>query len=112
MALVLVLLLLTLVFKRSAFLFSAISVHVLNMIAPQVYRPAAVIWFSLAHLLGTIISKVILSIVFFSVLTPVGLWRRAFCADSLRLKAFKTGRESVMQERNHTFTGKDFEHPY
>lgn len=62
MALVLVLLLLTLVLKRGVLLFSAMVVHVLNMVAPQVYRPAAVIWFSLARLLGMIVSKVILSI--------------------------------------------------
>lgn len=43
MALVLAFFLLTLVLKRDVLLFSAMVVHVLNMVAPQVYRPAAVI---------------------------------------------------------------------
>jgi len=112
MALVLILLLLTLLLERDFLLLGAIGIHVLNMTFPQMYRPAAVVWLGLSHLLGTIVSKAILSIVFFAVVTPVGLWRRVFCADSLRLKAFKTGGESVMQEQKHTFTGKDLEHPY
>jgi hypothetical protein len=33
-------------------------------------------------------------------------------ADSLKLKVFKAGRESVMRERNHTYIGRDLEQPY
>ncbi len=112
MAMVLILLLITLTFKRDIFFFCAIGALVLNMIAPQVYRFVAVIWLGLAHLLGTIVSKVSLSIVFLGIVTPVGLWRRIFAKDSLKLKGFKAGHESVMQERNHTFVGEDIERPY
>ena len=33
-------------------------------------------------------------------------------ADSLKLKAFKSGEKSVMIVRNHTFAGRDIEKPY
>ena len=109
---VLILLLLILLLERDSLLLGVVGIHVLNMTFPQAFRPAAVVWLGLTHLLGTIVSKAILSIVFFGVVTPIGLWRRVFGADLLRLKAFKTGGKSVMQEPNHTFTGKDVEHPY
>jgi polyferredoxin len=112
MALVLMLLLLTLAFHRNLFVYMAIAVHVVNMIAPQIYRPVAVVWLGMAHLLGTVMSRVILSVVFFGVVAPIGFWRRLMGADALRLKEFKAKRSSVMEERNHFFTGKDIEQPY
>lgn len=112
MAMVLILLLAHLALKRNALLYWAMGVHVLNMIAPQLYRPAAVIWFSLSHALGIVVSAVILSVIFFFVVTPIGLWRRVFGSDSLRLKAFKSGRGSVMHDRNQTFTGEHLDQPY
>lgn len=112
MAFVFILLLLRLALKRDGFLYAALGLHVLNMIAPQVYRPAAVVWFTLSYLLGTVVSKVVLSILFFALVTPLGLLRRVFGKDSLQLKDFKAGGGSVMQDRNHTFTGEDIEQPY
>jgi hypothetical protein len=112
MAIVLILLLLWHISRIDSFVLTAIGVHVVNMTAPQVYRPAAVIWFAGADIVGMFVSRVVLTIIFFAVVTPVGIWRRTIGADSLRLKAFKAGRESVMDERNHTFTGRDLERPY
>ena len=112
MALVLLLLLVWYFTGQDAFVLGAALLHVLNMTAPQVYRPAAVVWFGLSHVLGAVVSRVVLTGVFFGVVMPVGLLRRAFGADSMQLKAFKAGRGSVMDRRDHTFTGKDLEHPY
>jgi hypothetical protein len=112
MALVLILLLFAVFQERIGFVLAAIGVHVLNMTAPQIFRPAAVVWFGLSHLLGTVVSKVLLAVVFFVVVTPVGRLRRLMGADSLQLQAFKAGSSSVMKVRNHLFTGKDLEQPY
>ena len=112
MAAVLILLLFAAAKHRGVYLTAAIGVHLVNMIAPQVFRPAAVVWFGLSHVMGNVVSKVILALVFYVVVTPIALWRRLNHADSLQLKAFKKGRGSVMQTRNHKFSGKDIEQPY
>ncbi len=112
MAMVLIFLLLTLILKEEAYLFSGIGLHILNMVAPQAYRPVAVIWLGISHLLGTMMSMIILTIVFLVVVTPVGLLRSLLGADSLRLKQFKAGQASVMQKRNHRFTAEDIQRPY
>jgi hypothetical protein len=91
---------------------AAAAIHVLTMAAPQLFRPAAVIWFGIAHAMGAIVSRVVLSVVFFALVTPISVWRRATGADSLQLKSFGRGRQSAMNERNHTFVGKDLEQPY
>ena len=91
---------------------AALIVHVVNMTVPQVFRPVAIVWFGLAHLLGAVASRVLMFVVFALVVTPIGLLRRALGKDSLRLRAFRSGDESVMVVRNHTFSAGDLEKPY
>jgi len=112
MAMVLLLLIVFATRKREGYLIAAMVLHVLNMIVPQVYRPVAVLWLGLSDLLGSVVSKILLSIVFFVVVTPIGILRRLFGKDSLQLRVFKASKESVMLERNHTFIGSDLERPY
>jgi hypothetical protein len=113
MAMVLLLLLLSISPKRQhGYLIAAIAVHVVNMILPQIFRPIAVVWLGFSNLLGEIVPKVLLSIVFFLVVTPIGILRRLMGKDALKLRVFKGSQDSVMLERNHTFVGRDIEKPY
>jgi len=112
MAMVLLLLLVDIRAKRGWVLFAAIALQVLNMTVPQIYRPVAVLWLGLSDLLGAVVSKILLSIVFFVIVVPIGVLRRLAGKDSLKLRAFKAGRDSVMVERNHTFVGRDLERPF
>lgn len=112
MAMTLLCLILALSPKRHGFLYLAMALHVVNMTVPSIYRPIAVLWFGLSDLMGAFMSKILLSIVFFGVVTPIGILRRLLGKDPLKLRAFKTSKESVMIERNHTFTSRDLERPY
>ena len=112
MALVLVLLLAWTASRKDGLAIAAIGIQVVNMIVPQVFKPAAIVWFGASHVLGAVMTRVVLSIVYFGVVTPVGLWRRAIGKDALQLRSFRSGRGSVMAERNHTFTASDIEQPY
>jgi hypothetical protein len=112
MAVVLVLLLLWLAWRNDIYVVTAVVAHVLSMAIPQIWRPVAVIWFGFSHILGMVVSKVVLTIIFLLVVTPIGVCRRLAGSDSLKLKAFKKGRGSVMNARNYRFTGSDLERPY
>jgi hypothetical protein len=111
-AMVLLLLLVSGSFRHQALVAAAMITLVVTMVYPQIYRPIAVVWLGGTHLLGTVVSKILLTIVFFGVVTPIGLVRRFMGIDSLHLKAFKSGDNSVMVIRNHTFIGQDIEKPY
>jgi len=76
------------------------------------YYPFAILWFGLSNLLGTIVSKILLSIVFFIIVLPVALLRRMLGKDSLLLKKFKKSSESVMKTRNQTYVATDLEKPF
>ena len=112
MALVLVLLLLFLWRGNRSYVAWAIAVHLVNMTAPQLFRPAAIVWFGLSHVMGTIVSRVLLTAIFFVVVTPIALVRQMIGADPMQLRGFKKSKQSVMKVRNHTFTAKDVEQPY
>jgi multisubunit Na+/H+ antiporter MnhG subunit len=112
MALVLILLLIYFFKHREGLVVAAAIVLVINMAAPQLYRPAAIVWFGFSHVLGSVMSRVILGLVFLVVVTPMALIRRLAGKDSLSLRLFKSGDGSVLLERNHTFVAKDLEKPY
>ena len=112
MAMVLLLLLFSGAFKRETLVTIAIVALVIDMTFPRLYRPVAVLWLGLSHLLGTVVSKILLTLVFFGVVTPIGLARKLLGFDSLKLRDFKSNENWVLVIRNHTFTGKDIEKPY
>lgn len=112
MALVLLLLVAYLFRKDELFVVSATVIHVINMTLPDIYRPVATIWFGLSRVVGTAVSMIVLVIVFFFVVTPIGMLRRATGRDSLRLRMFGASDESVFIKRNHLFKPKDLEKPY
>jgi hypothetical protein len=112
MAIVLVLLLLYLWRPDESYVAGAVAVHLVNMIAPPLFKPAAIVWFGLSHVMGTIVSRVLLTLVFFVVVTPIAKLRQLAGADPMQLRRFKKSSGSVMETRNHTFTAKDIEQPY
>ena len=112
MAMVLLLLLVYLKTHRNGFLYSAIFLHIINMIIPRIYAPMAVLWLGFSHLLGTVMSRILLSLLFFGLVTPIGVLRRLLGKDSLKLRQFKASRESAMLVRNHAFVAQDIEKPY
>ena len=112
MAMVLLLLLLGFFLNDSLYFKLSIIFLILNMIYPLIYKPIAIIWLGFSNLLGTIISKIILSLVFFIVVSPVGFIRRLMGFDSLKLRKFKESNQSVFENRDITYSGKDVENPF
>ena len=112
MAFVLVLLILKFMFAGDYWLILAVALLVITMSAPGVLRPLAKVWFGMAQFIGTYVSKMILFVIFYAVVTPVGRLRRLLKKDTLKLNEFKKGRKSVMDERNVTYKPEDIVKPF
>jgi hypothetical protein len=82
------------------------------MIKPLLVYPFTFIWLNVSNLFGKIISKVLLAIIFFLFVLPVGYFRKISGKDNLNLKKFKKSGQSVFINRDHTFTKDDMIHPY
>jgi hypothetical protein len=112
MAMVLICLLLGYWDKFPKFLPVSLVLLLITMVWPNAFRPLAVLWFGLSHLLSSVVSRVILTVVFFLIVTPVGLIRRLFGADALQLKKWKKSQDSVFVTREGVIQEKDLLNPY
>jgi len=112
LALVLALLILLYFTRRTILLLPAIGVLLLVMTIPAVFTPVARLWFGLSHIMGTIASTLILSALYFILVAPIGMIRRIFGADTMKTAEWKSGDESILIVRDHTYTKADMEKPY
>jgi hypothetical protein len=69
------------------------------------------LWLKLSHVMGFVMSKVILSAVFFLFLFPIALLARTFSKNPLQLKKVASG-ESYYQTRDHLYKKEDLENPW
>jgi hypothetical protein len=90
----------------------AIVLLIITMAWPRAFKPLAGLWFGLSHVLGTVMSKVILTLVFFIIVTPIGVIRRLMGKDSLQLKKFKKDQDSVFLVRADLVDKTDLHKPY
>ena len=112
MALVLICLIVFLVTRQVRFVTFGVLLLLLDMIVPSIFKLPAKLWFGLSQVLGTVMSKVLLSVIFFLVLTPMGLFRKILGKDPMRLRQFRKGDASVFRVRDHTFVAADIEQPF
>jgi len=92
---------------NQTFILAALLLILLTIVAPTVFYPFAVVWFGLAKLLAVLVPPVVLGILFFVMVTPLGLVRRMLGRDALRLREFKKSSSSVMSNRDHIYTEAD-----
>ena len=96
----------------SWFLVTAMVLCFVNMLRPGVFLPLSRVWFGLAAILGGVMSKVILTLVFYGIVTPVGLLRRLLGKDTMRTAEWGKAVTSTFLTRNHCFQKEDVETPY
>lgn len=112
MAMVLILLVLGWLLKNDIYYHIGIIVLIIDMIIPQLFKPLAYIWFGLALVLSTFVSKILLFIVFVLIVLPVAMLRKLAGKDTLQLSKWKKGNGSVFKTRDHLYKGIDINKPY
>ncbi len=85
---------------------------VLVMTVPKLFLPWARVWYFLSDRFGGGGSAVLLTLIFYGMVWPVGAVRRLFGKDPLQLKGWKSGDESVFRHREKIISREDLEHPY
>lgn len=122
MAFTLICLIISFLAGSRSWLIVGASLLFINMLYPRFFYIPAILWFSLANILGLLSSKVLLMLIFFFVITPIGITRRFFriilrsknynSYDSMKLKQWKMSTDSVFKTRNHKFIKDDLIKPY
>ena len=76
------------------------------LISPMALNPIYTIWMKIGGVIGSVMSRIILGIVFFLVVTPIGLIMRAMGNDPMRreLNESETSyRESISENKSNSF---------
>jgi hypothetical protein len=88
---------------------AGIVLLVISLTVPSIFRPLSYLWFGLSMAISFVMSKLIISIIFILVVTPLGMLRRLTGADPLRLGKKQT---VCLNDRKRLFTSKDLKAPF
>lgn len=83
-----------------------------SVLAPVVYTPLSWLWFGFGQLTERWFSSIILTLVFYLVVTPVALFRKSFSEDTFRLRSFKKHKNSAFLAKDKTFGKDDLDKQY
>jgi len=95
--------------QKQVFQFLTIGILVISILVPSFFYSLALLWFGISKLLGSITSKLLLGIIFYLVVTPVGCVQKLFKRDRLRIREFKKDTLSVFIVRNYIYDSCDLE---
>jgi hypothetical protein len=112
MAVVLIFLIIGWIAKADIWFILATAALLADMIFPMFFYPFAIVWFGISSILGSVVSKVFLVIIYLCIVLPVALLRQSLGKDPLSLKGFKKSTGSVMRSRNYLYRASDMEKPF
>jgi len=101
------LILIFLVTKIKVLVTIAFLLGVIGISSPYLSSKIHWLWMKIAHILGYVNSKILLSAVFFLILTPVAFLMKLRKKDELKLK--KTEAKTGYETRDHLYTSSDLE---
>jgi len=80
--------------KSSSVVFGGIGILLVlfGLILPNILKPLNKIWMSLAVILGWFMSRVILFILYYVIITPIGIFLKLIGKDFLKLKINKSSK--------------------
>ncbi len=108
MALSIVLIILSWVSGRSEFAYVALLLLLSGVLFKKVGSIIASGWLRFSRMVAIVNTKIILTIVFYLILTPIALIYRLCCRDPLRLKKAESD-DSYFCVRNHLCRKRDLE---
>lgn len=98
--------------KQQQWVITAFIITLSTILVPLLFYPLAVVWFGLSKILGRYSPLLLLGLVFFIMVVPMGFFRRLRGIDSLKIRQFKKGRGSVMTVRSQVYSAKDLKNTF
>jgi len=92
--------------KKIVFLYISLSSVLIYFLIPPLAMKISILWLKLGRILGEINTKIILSLLFYLILTPLALIRKTFTADFLELKKNK---KTFWKEKKESFEKEEME---
>ena len=100
------------IFSIDSLVFVAIVIGLLGVLSSTLSDKMAWLWFKFSDALGYIMSRFILTLIFFLILTPVALVSRLLRKKDLMGKKIDDNISSYFEIRNHEYKAKDLMDPW
>ncbi|HOO83622.1 MAG TPA: hypothetical protein PLS94_03585 [Prolixibacteraceae bacterium] len=97
------------VFDTKILLYVALAVGLISILIKPLAYLLARAWFKLGDLLGWIVSKAVLSVMFYVLLVPLALLHNLFNKNAMQLK---NTSKSMWKLREHNYTENDFKNTW
>jgi hypothetical protein len=97
-------------YHQKHLLTAAIILGLIGILFEFIADKIAVAWMWLAEMIGKIMPKVVLSLLYFLFFVPYAVFYRLFKKNPLDLK--RKDKTTLYKERNHLFTSSDIENPW
>jgi len=91
---------------------ASIVIIFLSFLIPALFYFPSIVWFGFSRIIGSVVSKIVLTIIFIAAVVPVGLVRKAMKKDSMMIGSFKKGSGSAWAVREHKYSESDILKPY
>ena len=81
---------------------------VLGLLNSKLLNPLNVVWVKFGELLGRIIAPIVMALIYFIIITPIGLFMRLIRKDLLNLKFSKANTYWIKREKKISSMKKQF----
>jgi hypothetical protein len=106
------LLIISRIFSTDSLVLVAIIIGLIGVLSSASSDKIAWLWFKISDALGYIMSRFILTLIFFLILTPVALLSRLTRKKDLMGKKIDGNISSYFEIRNHEYHPKDLKDPW
>ena len=97
---------------NKAFLWLSVFCILVSLMIPIVLTPISFAWYALSDAMGWLLSRFLLSAIFFCIITPIGALRRVIGKERLLTEQWKKSRESVFKDKNVRFSSSDIKNQF
>jgi len=84
----------------------------LGLVLPDLLKPIQKVWMALSIILGWLMTRIILILSFYLMVTPIGLLARLFGKDFLNRKFERDGTTYWIPKKNTPFDKKNYENQF
>ncbi|MEN8907585.1 MAG: SxtJ family membrane protein [Clostridiales bacterium] len=88
---------------------TSIIIIILSIFIPKTITPIYIFWMKLGHILGKINTTILLTIIFYIIITPMGFFMKVFGYDPLKIKFFN---EKTYRKESQSLSINRMEVPY
>jgi hypothetical protein len=93
------------------FIISALFIF-LGLVLPVLLKPIQKVWMALSIILGWLMTRIILIILFYLIVTPIGLLARLFGKDFLNRKYDRDAPTYLIPKKETPFDKKNYENQF